>query len=111
MLGNIGEALSPTELDDLCKEADATGSGKIMFEEVRRRSVFKLPVRPVHALGQPSTWPASKVFSAFHAFQPILHHEFKAVLNSPNPNLSKWTSSLIPHPPAFSQFVKMMLAK
>lgn len=34
VLGNIGEALSPAELEDLCKEADPNGSGKIMFEEV-----------------------------------------------------------------------------
>ncbi len=34
VLGNIGESLSPTELDDLCKEADPQGTGKIMFEEV-----------------------------------------------------------------------------
>lgn len=35
VLGNIGEALSPTELDDLIKEADPNNAGKITYDEVR----------------------------------------------------------------------------
>ena len=41
VLGNIGEALSPTELDDLCKEADPNTTGKVMFEEVRGKVMFE----------------------------------------------------------------------
>ncbi|GAX85124.1 hypothetical protein CEUSTIGMA_g12544.t1 [Chlamydomonas eustigma] len=41
VLGNIGEALSPTELDDLCKEADPHNSGKVMFEEFVKMMLAK----------------------------------------------------------------------
>ena len=34
VLGNIGEALSPAELDDLIKEADPNSTGKISYDEV-----------------------------------------------------------------------------
>lgn len=34
MLGNIGEALSPQELEDMCKEADPNGTGRILFDDV-----------------------------------------------------------------------------
>lgn len=41
VLGNIGEALSPQELDDMCKEADPQGSGRIMFEEFVKMMMAK----------------------------------------------------------------------
>lgn len=34
VLGDIGEALSPEELDALCNEADPSGSGMVVFDEV-----------------------------------------------------------------------------
>ena len=34
VLGNIGEALSPQELEELCKEADPQAAGRIMLDEV-----------------------------------------------------------------------------
>ena len=36
VLGNIGEALLPEELEDLCKEADPNATGKIAYDDVRR---------------------------------------------------------------------------
>ena len=41
VLGSIGEALSPQELEDLIKEADPQASGKVKLDEFMRMMLAK----------------------------------------------------------------------
>ena len=41
VLGNIGEALSPQELEDLIKEADPQASGKVKLDEFMKMMLAK----------------------------------------------------------------------
>mmetsp|Transcript_4993 Transcript_4993/g.10775 ORF Transcript_4993/g.10775 Transcript_4993/m.10775 type:complete len:150 (-) Transcript_4993:2102-2551(-) len=41
VLSNIGEKLSPEEMDDLVKEADPTSSGKVVYEEFVKMMMAK----------------------------------------------------------------------